>query len=79
MLAEFKYGLEPKESFEDFFDQSKSHRRVSRFLYLILSTNPSIRLFYHLKKVIRLLVHNEMRFAEKETRIFSHMSTGIIW
>ncbi|KAG6818148.1 hypothetical protein H0H87_000053 [Tephrocybe sp. NHM501043] len=28
MLAEFKYGLEPKESFSDFFDQAKSHRFV---------------------------------------------------
>ncbi|KAF9532942.1 FAD/NAD(P)-binding domain-containing protein [Crepidotus variabilis] len=26
MLAEFKYGLEPKESFSAFFDQSKSNR-----------------------------------------------------
>jgi len=26
MLAEFEYGLEPKESFVNFFDQSKSHR-----------------------------------------------------
>lgn len=26
MLAEFKYGLEPKETFSDIFDQSKSHR-----------------------------------------------------
>ncbi|KAF8959048.1 hypothetical protein BDZ97DRAFT_1923194 [Flammula alnicola] len=26
MLAEFKYGLEPKESFGDIFDQSKSNR-----------------------------------------------------
>ncbi|KAF5380841.1 hypothetical protein D9615_003920 [Tricholomella constricta] len=26
MLAEFKYGLEPKESFSNFFDQTKSHR-----------------------------------------------------
>ncbi|KAG6854313.1 hypothetical protein C0991_008208 [Blastosporella zonata] len=25
MLAEFKYGLEPKESFSDFFNQAKSH------------------------------------------------------
>ena len=26
MLAEFKYGLEPKETFSTFFDQAKSHR-----------------------------------------------------
>jgi len=26
MLAEFKYGLEPKESFAEYFDQSKSNR-----------------------------------------------------
>ncbi|KAK2466953.1 hypothetical protein APHAL10511_001211 [Amanita phalloides] len=26
LLAEFKYGLEPKESFEKFVDQAKSHR-----------------------------------------------------
>ncbi|KAG5727686.1 hypothetical protein E4T56_gene12245 [Termitomyces sp. T112] len=26
MLAEFKYGLEPKETFSSFFDQAKSHR-----------------------------------------------------
>lgn len=26
MLAEFKYGLEPKESFADFTDQTKPNR-----------------------------------------------------
>jgi hypothetical protein len=26
MLAEFKYGLEPKESFGDFTDQTKPNR-----------------------------------------------------
>ena len=26
MLAEFRYGLEPKETFSNIFDQSKSHR-----------------------------------------------------
>lgn len=26
MLAEFKYGLEPKETFSDFFDQAKPNR-----------------------------------------------------
>ncbi|KAG5654524.1 hypothetical protein H0H81_001165 [Sphagnurus paluster] len=29
MLAEFKYGLEPKESFSNFFNQTKSQRLVS--------------------------------------------------
>jgi sulfide:quinone oxidoreductase len=26
MLAEFKYGLEPKETFAKYFNQAKSHR-----------------------------------------------------
>ena len=26
MLAEFKYGLEPKETFSDIFDQTKPNR-----------------------------------------------------
>ena len=40
LLAEFKYGLEPKESFKDFFDQGKPQRAfyplktVSRYPYL---------------------------------------------
>lgn len=29
MLAEFKYGLEPKESFSEFFDQTKSNRSAN--------------------------------------------------
>ena len=29
MLAEFKYGLEPKESFSEFFDQAKSNRSAN--------------------------------------------------
>ncbi|KAG6820594.1 hypothetical protein H0H93_014510 [Arthromyces matolae] len=31
MLAEFKYGLEPKETFSSFFDQAKSHRLFYHF------------------------------------------------
>jgi hypothetical protein len=31
MLAEFKYGLEPKETFGDFVDQTKPNR----FFYLL--------------------------------------------
>lgn len=33
MLAEFKYGLEPKETFGDVFDQAKSNRYFSQIYY----------------------------------------------
>jgi hypothetical protein len=51
MLAEFKYGLEPKETFANQFNQAKSNRCV-----LSLSGKGNflkcVRLFYHFKKVL---------------------------
>lgn len=51
MLAEFKYGLEPKETFAAQFDQAKSNRCVFSLIACRTFLTSCLRLFYHFKKV----------------------------
>ena len=54
MLAEFKYGLEPKETFSQFFDQTKPNRSVDFLVnpcYTILNT-PNVDFSTTLKRYI---------------------------
>jgi hypothetical protein len=54
LLAEFKYGLERKETFGTLFDQSKPNKYVSLFFSSFLLPRHEIsltpRAFYHLTK-----------------------------
>lgn len=52
MLAEFKYGLEPKETFGTFWDQSKPNRYVLCIFSFSIFNGRLRRFFYHLKKDI---------------------------
>ncbi|KAH0830534.1 hypothetical protein J3R83DRAFT_1986 [Lanmaoa asiatica] len=52
MLAEFKYGLEPRETFSGFLgDQTQSRR-----------------LFYHLKRLLGVLTHHQIRYPTPYTK-----------
>lgn len=52
MLAEFKYGLEPKETFSKYLgDQAKPRRCVSSVV-LLYSSDRDAREYYHLKKSV---------------------------
>jgi len=51
MLAEFKYGLEPKETFAKYLgDQAKPRRSVLLAILFHMPLTISPREYYHLKK-----------------------------
>jgi hypothetical protein len=51
MLAEFKYGFEPKESFASYFgDQAVPRKCVTPHPFAQVINSFPIRAFYHLKK-----------------------------